>query len=329
MKHLILLLLLALSLNSIAVLASDENKIISPKNCFRGNFSSYDTWLNFLSKKPRFNKERFMQRFPEKKFNDRKANVNCVSFIYKVGDLNIEGFYVKPKTPTNQKLPVVIYNRGGNARYGYVNFAGKMDFISDIATAGFIVIGSQYRGSSSKFITNNGQDEFGGKDVEDVVKLVNLLQDIPEADATKIALVGWSRGAKQAFLAAEKIPNVKTIVAIAGNADAIKALEWRPAMENVYLARVPGFKENRLEELKKRSVLYRLEKLPIELPVLLIHGTGDKKVNVQQSERLARAFSLRKQPHKLVVYPGDGHGLSKNRQELNTEVISWLKQLTL
>ena len=303
-----------------------ETNILEPKSCFEGPFESYGKWLDLLkSKKKNFNEDKFLHNFPESKFNQRKLTLECVDFKYQVDNVTVEGFYVKPRKTASSKRPVIIYNRGGNAGFGYVVFGKKMDFISDIAAKGYIVIGSQYRGASARLISENGKDEFGGQDVNDVLRLVDLIQEIPDADTSKIALLGWSRGAMQSYLASKHMPDVRTIIAIAGNSDVRRALEWRPAMKKVYKARVPNFENNKVEELSKRSVVDWVDKLPSS-PILLIHGTNDKRVNFEQSTSFSEVLTRQNHPHKLVIYEGDNHGLVRNREKLVSEVNKWLLQ---
>jgi dipeptidyl aminopeptidase/acylaminoacyl peptidase len=59
---------------------------------------------------------------------------------------------------------------------------------------------------------------------------------------------------------------------------------------------------------------------------LLLHGDKDWRVNVEQSIQLAAALKKESHPHKLVVYPGGNHGLTKHRQEVNQELITWFKK---
>lgn len=301
-----------------------ETKIQNPKSCFRGAFASHASWLEMLSKNNKnFSAERFLQRFPESTFNQKKATLDCVDFTYQVDGLTIEGFYVKPKHANPGALPVIIFNRGGNAGFGKVIFGTQMALISEIAAQGYLVIGSQYRGASSDSIANNGKDEFGGRDVNDVLALPALLTEIPEADPTKIALLGWSRGVMQSYLVAKQLPEIRTIISIAGNADVRDALKWRPAMERVYTARIPDYEQNKAAELSKRSVVDWLDELP-NRPILLIHGSADKQVNVEQSRVLSARLTARQHPHKLVIYQNDDHGLTKNQQRLLTEISAWL-----
>lgn len=306
--------------------AAPSTLIKNEKSCFSGPFETHAKWANFLeSRKKNFNKVIFEKTFPEQRFNILKAKLDCKNFNYEVDGFTIEGYYIRPLNTSNKKLPLVVYNRGGNAKFGYVNFGKKLQLISDIAMQGYVVIGSQYRGSSSRLISNNGQDEFGGNDINDVLKLIEIAKEIPDANTNNIGMVGWSRGVMQSYIASKSIPSLKTLIAIAGNSDAEKALIWRPKMEKVYKARIPNFDKNRASELASRSVSKWLDKIPTTMPILLLHGDKDKRVNVEQSKSLAVQLELRKHPHKLVIYPNDNHGLVRHRKEMTQEITSWLK----
>jgi len=321
-----LIIAIILSTLSLTTFAESSTLINNVKSCFSGSFETHDKWVKLLeSKQKNFNKERFKKKITEQGFNTIKANLVCKNFRYEVDGYTIEGFYLKPRNLSNKKLPVVIFNRGGNAEFGYVIFGTKLQLISQIAMEGYVVIGSQYRGASARFIPNNGQDEFGGKDINDVIKLIDIAKEIPEADTTKLGMVGWSRGVMQSYIASQSIPSLKALIAIAGNSDIEKALAWRPKMENVYNARVPNFAKNRTSELESRSVSKWLDKIPSSMSILLLHGDKDKRVNVEQSKSLAAQLEERKHPHKLVIYPNDNHGLIRHRKEMMQEITSWLK----
>lgn len=314
----------ALALLLCSSFAFADNKVLMSASCFGDPQLTYSSFTNQLATGvKKFDPTAFEQRFPTKKFDMRKALLDCIDFIYHVDGFNVAGYYIKPKKATDEKLPIIIFNRGGNAAYGAVNLYQKLDLLADLAQAGYLVIGSQYRGASVNSIPNNGQDEFGGSDVNDVLALMDIAEQIADADTSRVAMMGWSRGAMQTYLAAAKLPNLKAIVAVAGNADIETALAWRPTMENVYTARVPNFKANREAELKRRSVIYWLDDLP-NAPILLLHGSADKRVNVEQTERLGAALKQKAHEYKLVIYQNDNHGLWKNRPKVRAEILAWL-----
>jgi dipeptidyl aminopeptidase/acylaminoacyl peptidase len=328
-------IILSLFLSSFSIQASnliDDERITEQKNCFRSQFTTYDSWRGFMEgkRKKRIKSPEklfkamsfFDAMFGEDKFNKYLMNLSCSTFKYQVGDKEVHGYIIKPKF-TGKKLPVLIYNRGGNGNYGSVVFGSMMHNLFPIANQGFIIIGSQYRGT----ITGNHLlDEFGGKDVKDVTSLFDYIPSIKGSDPKRVGMYGASRGSMQTFLALKELNKIKAVASIAGVSDLLKRLEDRPEMEKVYKNRIPGYNENKIEELAKRSVLTWVDELSPNVPILLLHGTKDKRVSVNNSIDLADALSKNNIPHKLVVYQGDNHGLLKNKEKVNKELVHWFRK---
>ena len=104
-----------------------------------------------------------------------------------------------------------------------------------------------------------------------------------------------------------------------------KELNWRPMMEKIYRGRFPDYDNNKSAALAARSVINWLDELP-DAPVLLLHGSEDKRVNPEQSRLLAAALDNAEHTNKLVIYEGDNHSLVKNRKAMQQEVIAWLDE---
>jgi len=219
---------------------------------------------------------------------------------------------------------VLIYNRGGNGNFGGVVFGSMMSNLFPIANEGFVIIGSQYRGTFIK--KSSVSDEFGGSDVNDVTALLDYIQNIEGADVQRIGMYGASRGGMQTHLALKQTSKIKAIATIAGATDLLKELDFRPAMEKVYANRIPDYDKNKVAELKRRSVLTWVDELSQNIPILLLHGEDDKRVSVNNSIELAEALTKHNIPHKLIVYPNDNHRLMKNKEKANKELISWFRE---
>lgn len=63
-----------------------------------------------------------------------------------------------------------------------------------------------------------------------------------------------------------------------------------------------------------------------EKSLLLIHGTADRVLPYGLSERLYAQAGERK---KLVLYPGDGHGVERHRSEMMEKLPEWSGKLLL
>lgn len=298
-----------------------DDRIKQQKDCFTWVFTDYSSWRNAGDKSIK-EKLQFDVRFGEELFNQYKKNLSCRTFTYEVDGIEVHGYVIKPKV-VKSELPVLIFNRGGNGNFGKIYFPNMFINLFPIANAGFVIIGSNYRGTFSK---NTLLDEFGGKDVNDVIALLDFISNIEGADEERIGMYGDSRGGMQTHLALKKTGKVKAIATIAGATDLLQELDFRPFMEQIYKRQIPNYEKNKVAELKKRSVLTWVDELSQNIPILLLHGEDDKRVSVNDSIQLAIKLTKYNIPHKLVVYPADNHGLSLNKEKANKELVSWFQK---
>lgn len=309
---------------------TEPSQILSLDTCFRSPFSSYAEWVtmiranatrridNEIEIEERLNT--FRSLFPEEEFGHYRKTINCHTFMYKSGDALVNGYVIRPKN-IDGKHPVIIYSRGGNGNYGSVVMGRKVHSLFPLAAEGFIVIGTQYRGTFER--APEYGDEFGGADVEDVTRLLELLTEIPEADMDKIGMLGASRGAMQSYLALKETKQVRALVTIAGNVDLLRDLETRPEMEQVYENRIPNYDINKEHELRRRSAIHWISEIDPDIPILLLHGEDDDRVNARNSIAMAEELSRLGRNYKLVLYPQDGHELSENRDAVFNEIVEW------
>lgn len=312
---------------------TSEAKIYDQATCFRKPFDNYDSWLAMMkksmNKRAKTEQElservaRFTATFPSSSFYNFKATLDCITFKYKVGEEEVGGYLIRPKS--QEQLPIIVYNRGGNGNYGGMVFGGLMNRLMPLSEQGFVIVGSQYRGTFQR----GGllKDEFGGADVEDVVSLVKKLKHLNFADINAIGMYGSSRGGMQSMLALKQLDDtIKSVVLSAGNYDLARDLLTRPEMELVYEKRIPNYATEKDKQLRKRSALYWSSEINNTLPILLQHGGNDKKVNVYNSKALAEQFAQTNRPYKLSIYEGDDHGLSNHRDEADHEVVLWFRK---
>lgn len=245
----------------------------------------------------------------KKKYNYLN-NINIYAITYLSDGLKVKGFLVKPKK--EGKYPCVIYNRGGNRNFGSLKIAHGVFTLGRLANEGYVIIASQYRGNEG----GEGQEEFGGKDVNDVTNLIDVVKEIPEADSTRIGMYGWSRGGMMTYLALTKTDKIKA--AVVGGAPSNKTIIDRPDMETeVYSELIPNYWKNKDAELKKRSAVYFADKFPKNVPILMLHGNADWRVKPEHSLKLALEFEKYRIPYKLIMFEGADHGINEHRKEVD------------
>jgi len=236
---------------------------------------------------------------------------------YTSDTLNITGFIAKPKhMEPNQKFPLIIFNRGGNKDYGVIT-KSNVQYLEYLSSLGYVVMASQYRGNSY----SEGIDELGGKDLNDVKCLIEIAKSTTYVDTNNIGVLGYSRGGLMAYLLSKDSDEIKTLITVGAPTDLLLGSKNRPELYNQVLNKLIGDSISKREEFIKRSPLYWFDQL--NEPMLIIHGSDDKKVNIEHSKRLMD--SLEKSPNKItpLFIEGGNHSLSNYRQTRNDTIANW------
>jgi dipeptidyl aminopeptidase/acylaminoacyl peptidase len=223
--------------------------------------------------------------------------------------LKINGYIAYPND-ISQKYPCIIWNRGGSKEEGVIDSFTARGIYGQIASWGYVVLASQYRGNAG----SDGQEQLGGDDVNDILNLIPLADEIPQADKNIWGIEGWSRGGMMTYLTLAKNVNFNCAV-LSGAISNIK--EFINGSEK----RIIAYKElitglNFDEELEKRSAINFVKNLP-KIPYLILHGGADKSVSPQQSLDMAKKMNELNIPYRLVIFEDGDHFLKNHRTEVN------------
>lgn len=257
--------------------------------------------------------------------NETKPNyidsINVYAITYLSDGLKVNGFLVKPKK--DGKYPCIIYNRGGNREFGSLKPVTGLFKLGKIAKEGYIIIASQYRGNGG----SEGQEEFGGKEVNDILVLTDVLKEIKNADINKIGMYGWSRGGIMTYIALTKTTKIKAAVVGGAVSDLHLTIKNRPIMEEKVIAElIPNYENNKKEELNKRSAIKWVDKFPKNVPILMLHGNSDWRVKPEHSLKLALEFEKHRVPYRLIMFEGGDHGIKEHKNEVNYQIINWFNK---
>jgi len=236
------------------------------------------------------------------------------AITYQSDSLVIKGILVEPKK--EGVYPVVIFNRGGNRDFAPLNLSTIINYTSKLAEQGYVIIGSNYREN----------DEFGGKELNDVLNLTETVKEIEKADPNCIGMFGWSRGGIMTYLSLKNSDKIKTAIVGNGVTDLFQLIEDRPKMETAVMAEcIPDYWRNKEMELKKRSVIYWPEKLSKQSSLLIISGKNDKRANQNTTTKLVERLSELKYDYEYQEFITD-HFFSNKRNELDQLVLSWFNK---
>ncbi len=232
--------------------------------------------------------------------------------------LKIKGFLAHPKNIA-EKLPVIIWCRGGFGDRGRLDSFSARGLLGEIASWGYVVLASQYRGKEL--------DEFGGRDLNDVVSLVRLTEEIDFADKEKMGIEGWSRGGMMTYLMLTKLNIFKASVVVGGISD-LKSLKDKDLIFSIFKNHsFEGNIENEKENfLMSRSAINFADKISKNSAILIIHGAKDERVPVENSiEMAARLIKLNRKIRLTIFEEGD-HFLKKHRREVSELKKFWFNK---
>jgi len=221
-------------------------------------------------------------------------------------------------------FPVIVRLRGGNRSFGAYSPERAVRSLGQLAEWGYVAIAPQYRGATDPE-EGDSADEFGGADVADIFTMIDLLPELESAaDTSRIGLDGWSRGGMMALLALRRSDGFRAAVLVGSMSDLERMAADRPVMLEVYddLFGTPDSTEFQ-RRVRERSGVYWTDELPIDTPVLILHGGADWRVSPQQSLDLASGLQAAGRFYRIVVVPGADHSLSDAVSERDEERRAW------
>lgn len=296
------------------------------RSCFDGNFASQKIYLSFIANHPKLGSQPEAIKQAEQRYQYWRSHFECQWFDYTVDGITVTGFAVTPLKFSEQKLPVVVFNHGGNADIGAIKSQYIYGKLFPLAARGYIVIGSQYRGNGNREQPHSNPllDEFGGRDVNDVNALLDLLPSFEHADPTRVALWGISRGGMMAYLAARQEPRFSAVIAQSAPTDLLAARERGGFITDVFARWIPQYQQNPEQVLAERSVIQWSDELT--QPLLIIHGTADKRIPIADVDRLVAQLRQRQHPLVEMRIEGGDHGLSRSDRQIVEQIDYWLGQ---
>lgn len=249
--------------------------------------------------------------------DDILVNTITEKIFYSSDGVKVRGYISYPKD-NSQKFPCVIWNRGGIGNKGAIDTFTARGIFGQLASWGYVVFASQYRGNDG----GEGQDEFGGDDVDDVLNLIPLAGEIENADTTKWGIEGWSRGGMMTYLTLLRNSNFRCAVLVAAISDFKSYAVFNDSKISIYKKFI-GEKDFE-EKVDERTVINFVNKLP-NIPYLIMHGKSDETVTVEQSINIAEKFKKLNYQYRLELFEDGDHFLKKHRKEVDELRRKWFE----
>jgi len=225
----------------------------------------------------------------------------------------VEGILELPPgwSPADGPLPLVVAIHGGPTACSKQHFRFTIYGQTLFAARGWALFDPNYRGSTGygdKFLIDLVGRE-NDIEVTDILTGVDALIAEGIADPERLAVMGWSNGGYLTNCIITRDSRFKAASSGAGVFD--MAMQWSiedtPGHVINYMRGLPWEKAQTMQET---SPLYRADK--IVTPTVIHVGENDERVPAEHARGLYRSLKhYLHVPTELIVYPGEGHGLTK------------------
>ncbi len=237
----------------------------------------------------------------------------------------LNAWILKPKDfDPNKKYPVLMYQYSGPGSQQVNNDWNNSDdyWFQMLAQQGYLVAcvdgrGTGYKGAAFKKVT---QKQLGKYEVEDQIDAAKVIGSYPYVDASRIGIFGWSYGGFMSSNCLFKGNEVfKMAIAVA------PVTNWR-FYDSVYTERYMQTPQENPSGYDDNSPINHVDKLKGKL--LLIHGSGDDNVHVQNTMQMMEALIQANKQFDSQIYPDKNHGIygGKTRIQLYNKMTNFIKQ---
>ncbi len=242
----------------------------------------------------------------------------------------VEGFLFLPpgKTAADGPFPLVMEMHGGPfARYGNA-WTTRYPW-QVLSRRGYAVFIANPRGSTAygEAFQRGVYRNFGTDDHLDLMAACDALVARGIADPDRLGFTGYSYGGLTTNNVISRTDRFKAAVSIAGIFNYVSAM----GQNNPQLF-IDGYDrpwDDDLQRLWEHSPASRAG--AIVTPTLVMHGQDDEPVDPRQSVELFTYLQLNGVPSRLVLYPGEGHGINKPSHMLDyqTREVQWFDHYLL
>jgi dipeptidyl-peptidase-4 len=244
---------------------------------------------------------------------ERLLSVPAEFFKVDVGEgVVLDGWMLKPAGfDPSRKYPVIVYVYGEPGSQTVVDRWGAQRglFHRALANEGYLVVSFDTRGTPAPKGAAWRKVVYGRIGVisskEQAAAVRAFTSGRPYADASRVAIWGWSGGGSSTLNAMFRYPDVyKVGVSVASVPD-------ERLYDTIYQERYMGLPAENAEGYREGSPISFAEGLKGKL--LIVHGSGDDNVHYQGAERLVNRLVELGKRFDFMAYPNRTHSISEGK----------------
>jgi len=225
-------------------------------------------------------------------------------------DIELNAWMIKPLDfDSTKRYPVLMYLYGGPGSQTVTNSWGwfNLMWFEMLAQRGYIVVSVDNRGTGAR-----GEEfkkctylQLGKLETIDQINANKYLATLPYVDRNRIGIFGWSYGGYMSTLCMTKGASYfKTGIAVA------PVTNWR-YYDNIYTERFMRTPQENGDGYDSNSPISHTAELKGNY--LLIHGTADDNVHLQNSMDLITSLLNNNKQFEMQFYPNSDHSIYTGR----------------
>jgi dipeptidyl-peptidase 4 len=221
-------------------------------------------------------------------------------------NISLNAWMIKPLDfSPDKKYPVLMYVYGGPGSQTVTNSWGRAttSWFQMLTQQGYIIVsvdnrGTGARGEEFKKMTYR---QLGYYETIDQIEGARHLSSLPYIDSERIGIFGWSYGGYMALLCLTKGSEFfKAAIAVA------PVTSWR-YYNTAYTERFMRTPQENPSGYDDNSPIHFTDQMTGSL--LLVHGTGDDNVHVENSIEMIDALVSSNKQFDVMLYPNRDHGI--------------------
>jgi dipeptidyl aminopeptidase/acylaminoacyl peptidase len=246
------------------------------------------------------------------------------SMTWKSDDAIVQGWLLYPVNyDATKKYPLVVSVHGGPAAAKRPAWPGAFD-MTLLSSQGYFVLFPNPRGSfgDGETFTRANVKDFGQGDLRDILLGVDELTRTLPVDQSRLGIAGWSYGGYMTMWTVTQTRRFRAAVAGAGISN------WQSYYGENLIDQwmIPYFGASVYETptVYARSSPINFIRT-VTTPTLILVGDSDAECPAPQSYEFWHALKTRGVKTQLVVYPNEGHAISKPEhvEDVLSRTIGW------
>lgn len=244
--------------------------------------------------------------------------------------LQIETILIHPTSANGQApMPLIVFAHSGpESHYANGWLSSYHTPAQSLAAEGYLLAFPNYRGSTGRGVhfSKLSQNDPAGGEFDDLVDTKAYLVEAGLADADRTGITGFSYGGYAAMWGATALTeHFSAAVSLAGMSNYVSSFGSTDIPHEWFQVHSLAWPWDDWQDLLQRSPIFYAGRT--QTPLLIAGGDGDRRFHPSQSLEMYRHIKLRTNtPLRLVVYPGEGHGIGNTQAQIDfaLRLVRWM-----